>query len=442
MRPVTYTIIISSVAGALAGARQAADLPLSAQEYESYGCGSQCQAALQNATQTDLDIAGRDFDFDFYATAANFSTTLAPGRILKLRTLDANSRSVPAGTTVHLVQYTSRDLDGSIVPATAFIAFPQVAAAPFLNNNNNNGTKFPLVAWAHGTIGLFPACAPSNGPALYDYNTWAALARRGYAVVATDYAGLGSSYTAHKYVSHLAHVNDVYYSVQAARSILGDALSEEWMAAGHSQGGGAVWKLAESEFVRNDTTYLGTVALAPATYVVDMLLDSLAEPTASLAGYLPFIPFALERGVSSPPSFEGSSLVGPAMKLRLRLAERAQLCIAGMFSLAADRHGAPLGARSPAPVLVVQGARDSVVLPYVTERAWENACRYGNEVHLRAYEGQEHSPAVEAAAAEWLGWIDARFSAGKAGGTCRKACTKMTRGLMAGDKTKAPPESP
>ncbi|KAJ4151102.1 hypothetical protein LMH87_011819 [Akanthomyces muscarius] len=298
---------------------------------------------------------------------------------------------------------------------------------------------------------------------MYDYSTWQPLVQRGYAVVATDYAGLGSNYTSHKYLSHRAHANDVYYSVQAARHVLGPVLADEWMSAGHSQGGGAVWKLAESQFVKNDTSYLGTVAIAPATYVVDMFFDNLGKNIPALLGYLTFFPFAISRAV---PSFNGS-FVALDMQKRLALAEKMQVCIEGMFAMVMglnrsqviDEAGlarsrptmlqwqqnntAAEGDSSPAPVLVVQGEADTTVLMNTTRKAWRRSCEAGNEVHLRLYEGQEHSATTEAAAPEWLGWIDERFDGRQAAQQQQagRKCTEMARNLFAGSDTKTAPES-
>ncbi|KAM3427528.1 hypothetical protein MY4824_009392 [Beauveria thailandica] len=462
---------------AVTAADQVANFILPEAAYPAYGCGEECQKAINQAVPADIVAVGLDFDSGFYATADNFSTSLPPGEVLKFETLDANDRLVSSGTSLFRLQYTSRDLDGAIVPATAFVALPQgsnYARQQYQHQQQQQQgrqQKLPVVAWAHGTVGLFAGCAPSNGPNMYDYGTWQPLVQRGYAVVATDYAGLGSNYTSHKYLSHRAHVHDVYYSVRAARRVLGAALADEWMAAGHSQGGGAAWKLAESALVQNDTSYLGTVAIAPATYVVDMFFDNLGKHIPALLGYFTYFPFALQRAApslnnnssSSNSSSSSSAFVALDMQKRLHLAERMQVCISGMFAMVAGlnsssqivdaaglarsrpemlawqgENSAAQGDRSPAPVLVVQGAADTTVLANTTRRAWQRSCEAGNEVHLRLYAGQEHSATTEAAAPEWVGWIDERFY----GRAARKGrnCTEQARDLFAGSDTKAAPE--
>ncbi|XWW93418.1 hypothetical protein V2A60_001351 [Cordyceps javanica] len=452
----TGSFIYLAAVAAVAAIDQAANFILPKEAYPAYGCGEECQKAINTAVPADILAVGLDFDGDFYATARNFSTDLEPGEVLKFETVDANDRFVSSGTSLFRLQYTSRDLDGSLVPATAFVALPQVSNLRY--QSSDGGRRFPVVAWAHGTVGLFAGCAPSNGPNMYDYGTWQPLVQRGYAVVATDYAGLGSNYTTHKYLSHRAHANDVHYSVQAARRVLGHALADEWMAAGHSQGGGAVWKLAESEFVENDGSYLGTVAIAPATYVVDMFFDNIGKNIPELLGYFTYFPFAIERAL---PSFNGS-FVALDMQRRLHLAERMQVCISGMFAMVVGlnktqiidaaglergrtemlawqkNNSAAQGDRSPAPVLVVQGEADTTVLMNTTREAWKRSCDAGNQVHLRVYQGQEHSATTEAAAPEWVGWIDERFYGRPS--QSGQNCTEKVRNLFAGSDTKAAPE--
>lgn len=431
----------------------------------SHACGSKCQEILHLTNQLDLETVGSNFSFSFFETASNFSGDTKPGDVLKVQPLDLAERDVPAGTTVYRIQYASKDLNGSTVPVTGFVAFPYTAQ--FTQGGRVNGTgRYRLAAYAHGTIGLFAGCAPSNSPNLYDYDSWTAAVQSGYAVVATDYAGLGNNYTTHKYLSLPAQVNDVYYSVVAARKIFGSVFTKEWVSFGHSQGGGTVWKLAESEYVADDASYLGTVALAPATYIVNMLLGNIGN--VDFAGYLSFLPIAAERAIAGyTPSF-----LADAMKKRVELAETAQLCISGMLALPADLKADQLvskdglerdkdkllgwqkmlspaqGDKSPKPILVLQGLNDTSVLPGTTKEAWETACKAGNEVHLRLYPGIEHSPLLMASQPEWLAWMDGLFMnkknnrGGKSKGKGRmgKKCTSATRQPFSSKFVKQPPE--
>ncbi|KAJ6437366.1 prolyl aminopeptidase (secreted protein) [Purpureocillium lavendulum] len=432
----------------LVSARQASDLNITTDEARTHSCDAACESTYTNKTQP-LDIAQfrREFDFDFYATAANFSGSKA-GDLLKLAPVDPDSLNSKAGTTVYRIQYTSVDFDGSLVPVTGFVALPY--ARPLGSSSHyshhvksagnetgggrgGNGTRalFRLAAWAHGTSGIYLGCAPSNGPTLYDPSAWQALVDQGYAVVGTDYAGIGNNYTTHKFLSFNVHAADVYYSTVAARKAFPQTFSKEWFSVGHSQGGGTVWKLAESDYVQGkDSGYVGTVAIAPATYIVDMMLgnwDSYPSP-----GFAAFLPESVRRVF---PSYKGSSILTDLMQSRMALAEKAQMCVGAMLGLSSDlkrheivsrerlrrhmpaylewqaRTAPALGARSSSPILVVQGKNDSTVLASTTSEAVERACKAGSEVHYSVYPGIDHSPIVSASLFEWVRWIDARFDA-------------------------------
>lgn len=429
-------------------AKQGSNFNVASEFANDNGCGTLCQQILNKTNAIDLDALGHAFDFDFYATAKTF-TGSKPGDLLKVQPLDPKTLNVRAGTTVYRLQYTSLDLDGkSTVPVTGFVAFPY---APL---GTSSDQKFRSVAYAHGSIGLYRGCAPSNGPALWDYDSWKLLVDRGYAVIATDYAGLGNNDTLHKYCSFPAHANDLYYSVIAARKAFGSVLSKEWMSVGHSQGGGAVWKLAESDLIKHDSTnrYLGTVALAPATYVVDMAIAGLASvvegenaaSVAALVGYAPYLALALQR---AQPSYD-LAVLSPTMRKRIAVANQAQTCTTALMGLTIDLKAtdiisqqgiakdaerflqwqgqmAPaLGDHSPAPILVVQGQNDTSILPNITRQAYERSCQSGNQVHLSSYPGADHSAVIAASAPEWLAWMDNKFTGQLAQGCCSSATRK------------------
>jgi len=68
-----------------------------------------------------------------------------------------------------------------------------------------------------------------NWEGLYEY------VMLGYAVVATDYAGLGTG-GRHAYLDMSSNTTDVINSIPAAHAAVPD-LSKKWLVIGHSQGG-------------------------------------------------------------------------------------------------------------------------------------------------------------------------------------------------------------
>lgn len=302
-------------------------------------------------------------------------------------------------------------------------------------------------------------CAPSNGPTLYDTSAWQPLVLSGYAVVATDYAGLGNNYTTRKWTSYPAQLNDVYYSVVAASQAFGGLLSKQWFSIGHSQGGGTVWRLAESEFVRAaESGYLGTVALAPAAYAAEMIVKNLdSYPYPGIAA-------ALTAAIHwAQPDYEPTCLT-PTMANRLELEDKAQVCFfsAIVFGLdlahrdvmtpeglandwpqilqRQDNTAPALGAKSSAPILVIQGGKDSVVPPNFTEKAYEKSCAAGNEVHLMMYPGMEHSSVIPASSLDWIPWVNELFKGKRQRTNCTLGCSKTTRNPLNAAGMKAPPE--
>lgn len=410
-------------------ASQAANFNISESVAAQYGCNSTCYTNFQEGLALDQVAYGSLYDEEFYATTDNFSTSV-PGDLLKFAPINASTLSdIPAGITAYRFQHVTTDLSGEAVPATGFMAFPYA--------NRTGGHLFRTIAYAHGTSGVFLGCAPSVMPNLYEYGSWSYLLERGYAVIATDYAGLGNNYTGHQYSASPAQANDLYYSIAAARQVFGQALTEEWASVGHSQGGGAVWALAESSLVQDDPlsvgAYLGTVPQAPGVSIGDMAMLAFESDSSDVTssrgvlGELGWVAFGLK---SIDPNASLSWIL-PAFQERLELAELAQACYDSMESLVADltvdqvinltdpsaayalevmQNLTARGmAASEQPVLVVQGLSDVSVLPEVVIDAYTQSCVTGNEVALHLYPGLDHTPVIPASAPEFLQWLDDRF---------------------------------
>lgn len=433
---------------------QASNYPVSPELAAEYDCGQRCQESINATNASDLEDFDMPFDFDFYATANNFSTS-SPGDVLKLVPVDPELTNVPAGITAYKMQYTSIDLDNSTVPATAFIAFPYV----------QQPDAYKLVAFAHGTSGVFRGCAPSTSSNFYDYDTWIPLLFAGYAVVGTDYAGLGNNYTSHKYIATKANANDLYWSAVAAKRAFPQALSEEWVSIGHSQGGGASWKLSEQEQVQTEKSgYLGGVAVAPNTHIYDAVIEGLSM-TAGASGddlhdygstsYIPSLYFALRAVYTN----YAAPFLSELAQRRIALGERAQLCAAALPSVLGDLESSQIilntslsglstikafqdvnapaqGARTVRPLLVIAGANDTTVYPTITQRAYESSCKAGNALHLSIYPELEHSAVIGASAPEWLQFIARLFK-----GRRLYNCSFQTRGVFDAPIARKPQES-
>lgn len=93
---------------------------------------------------------------------------------------------------------------------------------------------WPVIGWAHGTVGFPDICAPSfNGWSERDQqylNNWL---KQGYAIVASDYEGLGTN-GPHPYMMSRSEGQGVLDSILAARKSY--PLSRDVVLVGQSQG--------------------------------------------------------------------------------------------------------------------------------------------------------------------------------------------------------------
>lgn len=188
------------------------------------------------------------------------------------------SRKVVSGPTIggrtHLVLYRSTGAKGETVPVSGVVTVPE-------GDPPEGG--WPVVSWGHGTTGMADDCAPSRSevdPTTGVYTSvmdevTTDLVDRGYAVVRTDYEGLGTP-GPHPYLMGRSAGASMADIVLAARELEPD-LSTRWLAMGHSQGAHAA--LFTSEFTGAYTPgleLLGIVALAPPSQLgaVVGMLDS------------------------------------------------------------------------------------------------------------------------------------------------------------------------
>jgi hypothetical protein len=158
---------------------------------------------------------------------------------------------------------------------------------------------WPVVSWAHGTSGLADRCAPSRvGPALpkRDRPYLANWMREGYAVVASDYAGLGTPGLM-AYLDGRSEAHNVVDMVKAGRSYArkqSSRLARKWVVIGQSQGAGAAIYTARyaTKFGGRGLDYRGAVGTGTPAYiegVVKSLGPSFPDLSPALTEYMAYI---------------------------------------------------------------------------------------------------------------------------------------------------------
>ena len=318
------------------------------------------------------------------------------------------------GITTTRFLYHSRSVAGTDVPASGVILLPN-GTAPALG--------WPVVVWAHGTSGVARAAAPSLMKDLY-YG-WEGLLQwplLGYAVVAPDYAGLGTN-APHQYLAAPAQANDVLYAVPAARQAARQ-LGSRWVAVGHSEGGLAVLKLAEVQARLKDPNCLGVIAIAPPG-AWEASLGAIND--SMYRGYAAFVAFGLKAVY---PDFEYGDLLSPeATKLMPVVKDHGWEVSMATFAyqvppgrmLRADwkqnrrlRQFAALsipGAKAAGgPVLLLAGLADATVPAKTVELTFQQLRGQGTAVEYRAYPGLDHDPLVFGSFRDQVRWVEERFA--------------------------------
>lgn len=154
-----------------------------------------------------------------------------PGQLLRSEILD-NSVGLPAASEQHRILFTSTDgVSGSDPIAVSGAVFIPPGKAP------DGG--WPVVAWGHGTLGVADICAPSwQGRSLRDVRYLNSWLEQGFAVVASDYQGIGVPGFNPQF-NNRSNAWTILDSVRAARH-QHKHLSNKILLVGQSQGGSAV----------------------------------------------------------------------------------------------------------------------------------------------------------------------------------------------------------
>src|SRR3954467_3594167 len=201
-----------------------------------------------------------------------------------------------------LVLYRSVGTDGQPIAVSGTVAVPKGKAPK---------KGWPVISYDHGTTGIADQCAPfrdaTDNPAhLYNSYVYPLLNRwlkAGYAVVRTDYQGLGTA-GAHQYLVGVAEGRSTLDIVRAAHS-LDKRISNRFAIAGHSQGGhAALWAARLAPTWTPDLKLGGTVAFAPASHVSEQI--SFVRAATSPGGGLSAEASLIIRGVD---------LVNPRLQL-------------------------------------------------------------------------------------------------------------------------------
>ena len=351
-----------------------------------------------------------------------------PGDIIRAEPMDG----LPAGTQGWRVLYLSTGMGGETIAVSGAVFAPEGAPPA-------GGRK--VVAWAHGTSGIVPPCAPSisdaEGGLFARIPSTADLLDAGYVVTATDYPGLGTP-GIHPYLVGTSEGQAVLDSVRAAGRIPVAGAGTDFAVWGHSQGGHAALFTGQlAPAYAPELALAGIAAAAPATELGELFRRDLDEttgkvltsmavvswsnvyPGAELSQVLEPVAVPLVREIAGGCILtDAQELAGalPVEELSLGFVSQDPTTVAPWKDLFAENTPGT-GPLAP-PLLVTQGTADTVVRPDVTAAFVEAQCRAGTTVELKTYEGVDHFGVRTASAPDVVAWIGDRFAGTAAPSTC------------------------
>lgn len=321
------------------------------------------------------------------------------------------------------ILYTSRSPGGERVAVSGSVTVPR-------GKPPKGG--WPVISWAHGTTGIADSCAPTriapNSPdaasVAYVKPQLRDWVKAGYAVVATDYQGLGTP-GIHPYLIGTAEGRSVVDIVSAARQLV-PSLGRRYLIAGHSQGGqSALFAAGLAADWAPKLKLRGTVSYAPASHIKEQaaLLPALTSPSSLSA-----IAALIVRGASTATDVNVTRLLtAPARAL---YPETVQVCL-GRLAEPDSFGGLPpadllrqnadltklnrvLGGMNPAvatgaPILLAQGSADSTVFPFYTDMLNGELDDLGDSVRYEIYPGVGHGELVAAAEDDALAFFEKRL---------------------------------
>ncbi|WP_434577164.1 alpha/beta fold hydrolase [Pseudomonas sp. Z5-35] len=347
-----------------------------------------------------------------------------PGAVLRSETLPVQPQMPAAAQALRLL-YSSTDSrwHSGLVP---------VSGALYLPAGKPPADGWPLLAWAHGTLGIADVCAPSwagwrERDSAY-INRWLA---HGFAVVATDYQGLGGP-GPHPYTFWQAEGRSVLDSIRAARAIRPGLIAKRVIVAGQSQGAGAALGAAIlagsyapelSIFgavltAANSTFPQGPITLAPRqsnTLFLALASGALGDDGPRIEDILTDDGLELLRVAR-----QGCTRDIAAKSKELQIGSFAELLTIAPEALTALR--TPMTDMPQAsvafPLFIASGQADRTITPERQYAVAAALCAADNDVTWRTYEGLGHDGVLHGSLKDAFAFVEAWLDGAGHGSNC------------------------
>ena len=336
-----------------------------------------------------------------------------PGELIRSERI--NQYNLPFELSAWRILYHSRTANGEDVAVSAVVLIP---------DGQPPAGGWPVIAWGHEFRGAARQCAPSLMKSLGSGPILAMYANLGYAVVATDYSGLGAD-SGKPVLDMQSNALDVIYSVAAARAAVKE-IGSKWIAVGPFQGGLAAVGVAESDL--SDPNYLGSIAtsgLGDAQSVYerfglnsyDRMLLVLASTIKALYPEFQVSDMLQDRAI---PAYQrvgqtcGGETTPEFTSAMLKPEWESNRFVKEFF-----RRNTPGQKPAHGPLLVISGEADPSIPADMSEKAVTRMCKQGGRILFLKYRDLDASGAMGASTSDQISWIKARFAGHPAPGNCR-----------------------
>ena len=314
------------------------------------------------------------------------------------------------------ILYHSRSSQEKDVAASGVVLLPRGTAPP---------GGWPIIAWAHDLTGSARQCAPSLLKTLNEGPLLSMYVGLGYAVVASDYAGLGTSFP-YAVLDVPSNAQDVINSVAAARAAL-PQLGWKWLVAGYGHGSRVAVGVAEA-LPNSNKEFLGAIGILGAANPPEFfehleqgpsypMLIFLAQGIKNQHPEFPVDDMLTRKGMTLykilADSCEALSEQVPDSNELVKPGWQNNPYIKDFFSRNA------LG-RKPAfsPVLLISGETSGDVPASLTAALVGQLCQQKDPVLFVNYPGLNPSAVLGNSVGEQVSWIRARFSGQPAPSNC------------------------
>lgn len=331
-----------------------------------------------------------------------------PGELIRAEAADEYYLS--ADFSAFRILYHSRSASGQDVAASAVVLVPQGAPS---------AAGWPVIAWAHGFTGAGRECAPSLLRNLYYGPFLSMYLNLGYAVVATDYTGLGTSFR-NAAMDVPSNAADVIYAIHAAHTAVLQ-LGPRWVAMGVELGAKVAIGVAEMEGEIREANYLGSIAISGVADLKDEYAQLTREQSLGMLEFLTYGIKTVYPGFEVRDMLTGKALSGYEQidQSCSSLSDGPELSTTEMLKpnwrnnkFVEEFFARNMLGRKPAygPVLVISDDRDSTALPAMTAQVVASMCKQGDRIQFDKFLDPQPDLVLGDSVRDQMAWIEARLA--------------------------------